>query len=82
MQMADNAGAMDEHRALNYLALRYPRIYEETTKAFDEDSSLSAIDVRSSRLSGNRRIYDVIFSYTTQEDGLHSEILRARGRNR
>ena len=67
MQMADNAGAMDEHRALNYLALRYPRIYEETTRAFDEDSSLSAIDVRASRLSGNRRIFDVIFSYTTRK---------------
>jgi hypothetical protein len=24
MQMADNAGATDEHRALNYLAVRYP----------------------------------------------------------
>jgi len=67
MQMADNAGAMDEHRALNYLALRYPRIYEETTRAFDEDSSLSAIDVRASRLSGNRRIFDVIFSYASRK---------------
>jgi PatG Domain len=27
MQMADNAGATDEHRALNYCALRYPAIY-------------------------------------------------------
>ena len=27
MQMADNAGATDEHRALNYLAMRYPAIY-------------------------------------------------------
>ena len=27
MQMADNAGATDEHRALNYLAVRYPAIY-------------------------------------------------------
>jgi hypothetical protein len=25
MQVADNAGATDEHRALNYLAVRYPR---------------------------------------------------------
>ena len=27
MLMADNAGATDEHRALNYLAVRYDRIY-------------------------------------------------------
>ncbi len=27
MQMADNAGATDEHRALNYLAVRYQAIY-------------------------------------------------------
>jgi hypothetical protein len=27
MQMADNAGATDEDRALNYLAVRYPAIY-------------------------------------------------------
>jgi hypothetical protein len=27
MQMTDNAGATDEHRALNYLAVRYPAIY-------------------------------------------------------
>src|SRR4029453_8200800 len=27
IQMADNAGATDEHRALNYLAVRYPAFY-------------------------------------------------------
>jgi hypothetical protein len=27
IQMADNAGATAEHRALNYLAIRYPAIY-------------------------------------------------------
>jgi len=27
MQLADNAGATDEHRAVNYLAVRYPAIY-------------------------------------------------------
>lgn len=29
MQLADNAGATDEHRALNYLAVRYDRIYAQ-----------------------------------------------------
>jgi PatG Domain len=30
MQMTDNAGATDEHRALNYLAMRYPGVYAKT----------------------------------------------------
>ena len=34
MQMADNAGATDEHRALNYLAVRYPAIYATAADAF------------------------------------------------
>jgi PatG C-terminal len=67
MQMADNAGATDEHRALNFLAVRYPGIYATTAEAFGRDSSLTAVEVRSSRLSGVRRIVDVIFSYTHRQ---------------
>jgi PatG C-terminal len=33
LQMAVNAGATDEHRALNYLAVRYPAIYARATAA-------------------------------------------------
>jgi hypothetical protein len=67
VQMADNAGATDEHRALNYLAVRYPAIYHETSRQVAENSSLSAVDVRPSRLSGTRKIVDVIFSYTHRQ---------------
>lgn len=63
MQMADNAGATDEHRALNYLAVRYSAIYAHTTEMHDKNFSLSAVEVRPSRLSGTRKIVDVIFSY-------------------
>ena len=34
IQLADNAGASDEHRALNYLALRYPAIYANAAEYF------------------------------------------------
>ena len=34
MQMADNAGATDEHRALNYLVVRYPAIFAKAAEAF------------------------------------------------
>jgi hypothetical protein len=67
MQMADNAGATDEHRALNYLAVRYPAIYATLAEQQAQNLSLTAVDVRLSRLSGVRRIVDVIFSFTHRQ---------------
>jgi hypothetical protein len=67
MLMADNAGATDEHRALNYLALRYPAIYHTAIEMFDKNASLSAVEVRPSSLSGTRRVVDVIFTYTNRQ---------------
>jgi hypothetical protein len=66
MQLADNAGATDEHRALNYLAVRYSAIYAHATEMHGRNFSLSAVEVRPSRLSGTRKIVDVIFSYTNR----------------
>ena len=66
MQMTDNAGATDEHRALNYLAVRYPAIYARAAQSFAQSSALSAVDVRPSALSGTRNIVDVIFSHTNR----------------
>jgi len=63
IQIADNAGATDEHRALNYLAVRYDEVYNRTQLMQDENYSFTAVDVRPSRLSGARKIVDVIFSY-------------------
>jgi hypothetical protein len=67
MQLADNAGATDEHRALNYLAVRHPGIYAQTAYAHASNMSLTAVDVRPSRLSGTRVVFDVIFSYTHRQ---------------
>jgi hypothetical protein len=67
MQMADNAGGTDEHRALNYLAVRYPAIYAMTAERFGQNSSLTGVEVRPSRLSGVRKVVDVIFSYTNRQ---------------
>jgi PatG C-terminal len=67
IQLADNAGATDEHRALNYLAMRYPAIYATATDRHAENFSLSAVEVRSSRLNGVRKIVDVVFSYTHRQ---------------
>ena len=66
MQMADNAGATDEHRALNYLAVRYPKIYDLTSEAHGRNFSLTSLEVLPSRLSGTRKIVDVVISYTNR----------------
>jgi len=66
MQMTGNAGATDKHRALNYLAVRYPAIYANAADAFARNASLTSVHVQSSPLSGARRVVDVIFSYTNR----------------
>ena len=65
--MADNAGATDADRAVNYLALRYPAIYARVAESFAANSSLTSLEVRPSPLSGTRKIVEVIFSYTNRE---------------
>ncbi|HVO63796.1 MAG TPA: hypothetical protein VMT53_22930 [Terriglobales bacterium] len=64
LQMTDSAGSFDEHRALNYLAVRYPAIYHKTAEAHGENKSLTSVHVQRSRLSGVRNVHDVIFTYT------------------
>jgi hypothetical protein len=62
MQMTDNAGATDEQRALNYLAVRYPAIYAKAAESFAGNFSLTGVEVRPLPLSGTRNVVDCIFS--------------------
>ena len=66
MQLTDNAGATGEHRALNYLAMRYSGIYSKAAEEFALNFSMSGVEVRSSPLSGTRNIVEVIFAYTNR----------------
>jgi len=66
LHLTDNAGSTDDHRALNYLAMRYPGIYAKTGEQFARDFSLTAVEVLPSPLSGTRNIVDVIFAYTNR----------------
>ena len=66
MQMTDNAGATDDHRALNYLALRYQAIYATAAEAFARNASLTRVEVVSSPLSGTRKVAEVVFRYTNR----------------
>jgi hypothetical protein len=63
MQMADNAGATDEDRALNFLSVRYPAIYAKAAEQFGRNFQLTGIEAHASRLSGARKVMDIIFSY-------------------
>jgi hypothetical protein len=66
MQIADNKGTTDEHRALNYLAVRYPAIYVTAAEEIARNASLSGVSTGVSRLSGVRKVVDVIFSYVNR----------------
>jgi hypothetical protein len=72
-QLADNSGATDEHRALNYLTVRYRKIYEKATELFARASSLTAIEVLPSRLSGVRRIVNAVFTFTDRGSGVEEK---------
>ena len=67
LQLADNAGASDEHRAVNYLAVRYPAIYATVTELNDRNFTLTGVEVQPSRLSGVRKVVDVIFSFSNRQ---------------
>jgi hypothetical protein len=67
IQVADNAGATDEDRALNYLALRYPAIYARAAAAQDQNRSLTAVETRPSSLAAARNIIEVIFSFNDRQ---------------
>ena len=77
MQLTDNAGATDEHRALNYLAMRYPAIYSRAAEAFALTFSLTGVEVRPSPLSSTRKIVDVIFAYTNRNTDLRRSAMCA-----
>ena len=68
IQITDNAGATDEHRAINYLAVRYDEIYNRAQVMQNENYSFTTIDVRPSTLSGTRKIVDVIFLYENRSN--------------
>jgi len=74
MQLADNAGASDDHRALNYLAVRYSAMYAQSVRQNQAGSSLSYVETKPSRLSGPRRVVDVILSFTMRDTGVVEKV--------
>jgi PatG Domain len=62
----DNAGATDEHRALNYLAMRYPAIYAKAASAFADNFSLTGVETFPLAISPVRRVIEVAFAFTNR----------------
>lgn len=71
MQIADNAGENDYHRALNYLVVRYPGVYAVVADAFSRNLSLTGVETIPSRLNSSvRKIVDVVFTFTHRQTGV------------
>jgi hypothetical protein len=73
LQVTDNAGSRDEDRALNYLAMRYDRIFAVTAEQYGRNASLTAIDARPAAMSGARTLIDVVFTYTDRATDVAEE---------
>lgn len=75
LQLADNTGATDAHRALNYLVTRYADIYTATGERFATDFALSGVDVRDSHLGGTRKVVDCVFTYTDRKNAFVEKVM-------
>jgi len=73
VQVGENAGNTDEHRAINFLTVRYPRIYEETAKAHERNFSLSGVEARTSHLGDIRKRVEVVFTYTDRQTNVEEK---------
>jgi hypothetical protein len=73
----DNAGATDEHRAINYLAVRYPRLYAKTAQMHQRNYAFTGIDAERAPLSGARSLIDVVVSFRSRSsDELEQHAVR------
>jgi hypothetical protein len=70
MQIADNAGATNEHRAVNYLLMRYPDAPALVAMKHQQNESLTGIQAHRSTFSNTRQIIDVTFSFTHRQTGV------------
>ena len=75
IHVPDNAGATDEHRALNYLIVRYPAIYAQVAEQYERDFALTGIDVRLAAPVGGRQIANVVLSFANRKTTLVEEVV-------
>jgi hypothetical protein len=73
MQIADNAGATDRDRLMNYALVRLGDLYAKTAEAHSRNTSLSAVEVQPSPLSGTGKAMDLILTYTDRTTGVNEK---------
>ena len=69
----------DEHRALNYLAVRYQAIYANAAEAFSRNASLTAVDRRPLAAQQHTQDCGCRFLLHQSQHGRDGEVLRAGG---
>jgi hypothetical protein len=73
VQQIDNNGADPASIAMNYLAVRYPGMYQLAADQFAGNASFTSVDVLPSPLSGTRKVVNVVFSFTKRDTGVVSK---------
>lgn len=73
LQLANNTGDLDEHRALNYVSVNYPEVYVLPTAQGATSSNLMFVGVEtrhSPNDAGGRRVVEVILNYQNSTTGM------------
>lgn len=73
LQLANNTGDLDEHRALNYVSVNYPQVYMLPTMQGATSSNLvfTGVETRHSvNDAGGVTVIEVIFKYQNQNTGV------------
>jgi uncharacterized RmlC-like cupin family protein len=65
--LIDNVGDMDEHRAVNYLALRYIAMYSLVVDNYNRDFSLQGVGISPVSTRSQRRIVDVTLRFVSRK---------------
>jgi len=70
MGLAASSGGTDQHRALTYLAVRYPLLFKRATERDAQGFTLSSVQIRAAPAGGHRSMVDVIFAWTHRTTGI------------
>jgi hypothetical protein len=65
--LIDNVGDMDEHRAVNYLALRYLAMYSLVVENYNRDFSLQGVGISPVSTRSQRRMVDVTLRFVSRK---------------
>lgn len=66
--MTDNTGLSAEHRAINYLSLRYPGLYKKVADCYNRNLSLTSVETRRWKLAATRAVVEVLLTFTHRKD--------------